>query len=219
MIENAARFDQGFDPTTCVVPCLETYRKSMGRIAKGNDGAVSTRFAHSCTVVVFVVIQYPTVSTPRSTRPGSLVSWLPKSGDSYIKPQYWKLVGETRGPLLDVSNGRCPSPVSMTWPLRSSALQILYVISTAFFNATEIPVSTCHNSWTKWALINYCAPSPEGASQRLGNWIDENVLYPWALAETCECEAFVVDCTAGFDMSELQGSRRLMMIFGSGPSL
>lgn len=153
MIENAARFDQGFDPTTCVVPCLETYRKSMGRIAKGNDGAVSTRFAHSCTVVVFVVIQYSTVSTPRSTRPGSLVSWLPKSGDSYIKPQYWKLVGETRGPLLDISNGRCPSPVSMTWPLRSSALQILYVISTAFFNATEIPVSTCHNSWTKWALI------------------------------------------------------------------
>ena len=64
---------------------------------------------------------------------------------------------------------------------------------------------------------HYCAP--KGASQRLGNWIDENVLYPWALAETCECEAFVVDCTAGFDMSELQGSRGVIMIFGSGPSL
>ena len=38
--------------------------------------------------------------------------------------------------------------------------------------------------------------------------------YPWALAETCECGVWGVGYTAGFDMSELQGSRRIIIILG-----
>ena len=41
-----------------------------------------------------------------------------------------------------------------------------------------------------------------------GNWIGENVPFPWAWAETRECGAFVVGCTAGFDVSELQGLKK-----------
>ena len=45
----------------------------------------------------------------------------------------------------------------------------------------------------------------------------ENVPYPWAVADTCECGTFGVGCTTDFDMSELQG--RVIVIFGRGPSL
>ena len=37
--------------------------------------------------------------------------------------------------------------------------------------------------------------------------MDENVPYPWAVADTRKCGTFGIGCTADFDLSELQGSR------------
>jgi hypothetical protein len=48
--------------------------------------------------------------------------------------------------------------------------------------------------------------------------MDDNVPYPWAVADTCEFGMFGVGCTADFDMSELQGPRTVIIILGRGSS-
>jgi hypothetical protein len=47
--------------------------------------------------------------------------------------------------------------------------------------------------------------------------LDESVTYPWDLAETRECGAFGVGCTAGFDVSQLKRPRGVIVIFGREP--
>ena len=54
--------------------------------------------------------------------------------------------------------------------------------------------------------------------------MDENVPYPWAVADTRKCGTFGIGCTADFDLSELQGSRapgsqRATVIFERGRAL
>ena len=60
-------------------------------------------------------------------------------------------------------------------------------------------------------MIHHCGPGVDSrqtrASQRLGYRMDENVPYPWAVADTRKCGTFGIGCTADFDLSELQGSR------------